>query len=362
MTALIEFTKLHIRALRWAGMWAFRLIYAPFQFIYWFAKSIVLAVLATPRILWSLPVRTYRRLSRLREWLLVKVEYLQRESQRWSTTFAILRFPYTALLKLGFNPSMAASLLIGGSVAAGGVVVNEVVLTEKSFARGDSGIYSAPSDIPTMWSETFNTLRIDLGSVPVKTIEISDVSVGDIYTGSDLPSGATTAIDIGGTDSASTFLEVGIFTFERNRCDTLLIESVSAHTLIIEENVSDGQSISPGAGTARPRRIGGGHHMADAMVTQSGTYDRIWIQAPTSSVNGKVDELTISNAFTRGGQCYLHDIKAGTFIVRQNEIGEGDGLADKDFTIGTTVTASVIQNNDNVEVTMALPATVSADS
>ena len=102
--------------------------------------------------------------------------------------------------------------------------------------------------------------------------------------------------------------------------------------------------------------------MAEAMVTNSGTYDRLWIQAPTSSVNGKVDELTISNAFTRGGQCYLHDIKAGTFIVRQNEIGEGDGLSNKDFTIGTTVTASVIENNNNVEVVLAKPATVTADS
>ena len=102
--------------------------------------------------------------------------------------------------------------------------------------------------------------------------------------------------------------------------------------------------------------------MAQAMETQSGTYDRIWIQAPTSSVNGMVDKLTISNAFSRGGACYLPDLKIGTFIVRQNIIGEGDGLADKDFTIGTSVTAAVIQNTDNVEVVVARPATVSADS
>ena len=336
-----------------------RILASPFTMSYLIVRSVVIGIMHAPRA----PIATYRSLVRARNWLLTKIEYAQTESQKWRTLFLVARSPYLFLTKyVGFSPQMAVSFLVAGSAVGGGVVVNETLLAEKSFAAGHAGIYSAPSDVPTMWSETFNTLRIDLGAVPVRSIEISDVSIGDIYTGSDLPSNATTAIDIGGTDSASTFLEVGVFTFERNRCDTLLIESVSAHTLVIEDNVSDGQSISPGAGTARPRRIGGGHHMAEAMVTNSGTYDRLWIQAPTSSTNGKVDELTISNAFTRGGECYLHDIKAGTFIVRQNEIGEGDGLSNKDFTIGTSVTASVIENNNNVEVVLALPATVSADS
>ena len=335
-----------------------RILASPFTMSYLICRSVVIGIMHAPRA----PIATYRSLVRARNWLLTKIEYAQAESQKWRTTFSILKSPYSLLRAMGFSPQMAASLLIGTSAIGGGVVVNETLLTEKSFANSDPGIYSAPLDTPIFYAETFNTLRIDLGSVPVKEINISDVSIGDVYTGSDLPSNATTAIDIGGTDSASTFLEVGVFTFERNRCDTLLLEAITAHTLIIEDNVSDGQSISPGAGTARPRRIGGGHHMAEAMVTNSGTYDRLWIQAPTSSVNGKVDELTISNAFTRGGQCYLHDIKAGTFIVRQNEIGEGDGLSNKDFTIGTSVTASVIENNNNVEVVLAKPATVTADS
>ena len=347
------------KIMRWPVIGLFlRILASPFTMSYLIVRSVVIGIMHAPRA----PIATYRSLVRARNWLLTKIEYAQSESQKWRTTFSILKSPYSLLRTMGFSPQMAVSFLVAGSAVGGGVVVNETLLTEKSFARGDSGIYSAPSDVPTMWSETFNTLRIDLGAVPVKQITIADVSIGDIYTGSDLPHNATTAIDIGGTDSASTFLEVGVFTFERNRCDTLLIESVTAHTLVIEDNVSDGQSISPGAGTARPRRIGGGHHMAEAMVTNSGTYDRLWIQAPTSSVNGKGDTLTISNAFTRGGECYLHDIKAGTFIVRQNEIGEGDGLANKDFTIGTSVTASVIENNNNVEVVLALPATVSADS
>ena len=98
------------------------------------------------------------------------------------------------------------------------------------------------------------------------------------------------------------------------------------------------------------------------MGTQGGTYDRLWIQAPTSTVNGKIDKLTISNAYTRGGACWLHRIKAGEVIIRLNEVGMGDGLAAKDFTIATSVTASVITQTGNVEVLMARAATVTADS
>ena len=351
MLILLTILKLPYRGVRWLLLHAWYVI-----------RAIFLGMAATPGIVFVRgPVGAYRKVARFRNWLLAKVEYLQSESAKWKTTFNILKSPYSLLRSFGLSPQLAVSFLVAGSAATGTVVAAEV-MKEPSFAAGDAGVYSAPIDTPVMWSETFNTLRLDLGSVPVSSIIIEGVSIGDIYTGSSLPSGATTTIDIGGTDSVSTSLEVGVFTFERNRCDTLLLESISAHTLVLEENISDGQSISPGAGTARPRRILGGHHMADSMETTSGTYDRLLIQAPTASTNGKVDTLTIRNAFSRGGQCYLHDIKAGTFIVRQNVIGGDSSLVTKAFQVGTSVTASVIENTDNVEVAMALPATVTADS
>ena len=43
-------------------------------------------------------------------------------------------------------------------------------------------------------------------------------------------------------------------------------------------------------------------------------------------------------------------------------IGEGDGLANKDFEIQNSVTASNITNTNNVEFVVALPATLAADS
>jgi hypothetical protein len=362
MTAPIGFAKLIWSLLRWTVRWCWRLFTAPFLLIYWFAMNLMLAVLATPGILWRLPVRAYRRIVRLRNWLLAKVEYAQAESQKWKTTFGIIRSPYTALRALGFTPQMAASLLIGASAVGSGVVVNETVFAEKSFARGDSGVYSAPSDVPTSWSEGDNTLRIKLGTTPVKAVTISDVSVGTAFTGSTLPSGATTTIDIGGSGTTDTWLEVGTLVFERNRCEVLTLSNINTHTLNITSNASDGQSLSPAAGTIRNRAVLGGQGMAQDMSTKGGLYDRVVIEAPTSGVNGQIDQLTLSNLYTKGGLCRLTRIKAGTVTINLNVIGGDSDLATKAFTVMDDVTASVINLSDNVEVSMAVPATQTIDS
>ena len=362
MTAPIAFVKLMWASFVWAGRWAWRLAISPFLLIYWFFKSLFLAVIATPGILWRLPFRAYRRLVVFRNWLLARVEYAQAESQRWKTTFNIMRSPYTALRALGFTPQMATSLLLAGSVAGTGVVVNETVFAEKSFARGDSGVYSAPSDIPTSWSEGDNTLRIKLGTTPVKSVTISDVSVGTAFTSSVLPSGATSTLDIGGSGVTDTWLLVGTLVFERNRCEVLTLSNINAHTLNITSNASDGQSLSPAAGTIRNRAILGGHGMAQDMSTTGGLYDRVVIEAPTASVNGQIDTLTLSNIYTKGGLCRLTRIKAGTVTIHLNETGGDSDLATKAFTVMDDVTASVINVSGNTEVVMAVPATQTIDS
>ena len=101
----------------------------------------------------------------------------------------VLRSPYSLLRTMGFSPQMAVSFLVAGSAVGGGVVVNETILAERSFNRGDSGVYTAPLDAPTEYVEGSNTLRIDLGSTPVRAITIENVSVGTVFTGSALPSG-----------------------------------------------------------------------------------------------------------------------------------------------------------------------------
>jgi len=262
---------------------------------------------------------------------------------------------------------MAATFLFAGSAVGGGVIANETILSDRSFARGDSGVYAAsvlgpdlPLDVPTEYVEGSNTLRIDLGSTPVREIIIENVSVGTVFTGSALPSGEQNVVQISGntiSGGTNTRLEVGHLIFEKSRCKKLELSDIQAHTIIIKGNASDGQSIAPSPGTSRMRAIGGGHQQADAMVTSGGTYDRIWIQAPTSGVNGKVDTLRLTNLFSKGGICHLSKLTVGTLEILKNEVGEGNGFATKELTVATTVTGANIIVEDNVEVTIAEPAT-----
>ena len=315
-----------------------------------------------PRGIFGSPVALYRSAVRFRNWFLSKVEYLQSESAKWKTTFNILKSPYSLLRAMGFSPQMAMTLLFAGSTVTTGVVANETVFADRSFSRGDPGVYLAPGDAPVSYvtdpeEEGYNTLRIDLGSTPVRAITIENVSVGTVFTGSALPSGQQNAVEVGGTASASTRLEVGHLIFEKSRCKKLELSDLQIHTLIIKGNASDGQSIAPSPGTSRMRAIGGGHHQASDMTHSGGTFDRIWISAPTSNVNGKVDKLTLSNVFSKGGPCVLSRMSIGTMEILLNEIGMGDGFSTKEFTVATNVTAANLTVVDNVEVTIAEPAT-----
>jgi hypothetical protein len=313
------------------------------------------------------PRKTYESVRSARDWLLAKIQYLNEESAKWKMLFNVVKSPFTLLRAMGFSPQMAAGILFAGSTVTTGVVVNETILSERSFARGDSGTYAAsvigpdlPLDVPTSYIEGSNTLRIDLGSIPVRQIVIENVSVGTVFTGSALPSGEQNVVQISGntiSGGTNTRLEVGHLVFEKSRCKKLELSDIQAHTIIIRGNASDGQSIAPSPGTSRMLSIGGGHSQADAMVTSGGTYDRIWIQAPTSGVNGKVDLLRLTNLYTKGGLCVLSKMNVGTLEILTNEIGMGDGFSTKEFSVATTVTGANITIEDNVEVTIAEPAT-----
>ena len=316
---------------------------------------------ASPKAVLYSPITLYRNALIWRDWLLAKIDYLQTESAKWRRTFQVMKSPYSLLRMMGFSPQMAVSFLIAGSAVGTGVAVNETVFSERSFSRGDSGVYSAPRDVPTTYVEGTNTLRIDLGATPVREITIENVSVGTVFTGSALPSGEANVVQVSGNAAASGFnatrLEVGHLIFENSRCKKLTLTDIQAHTLIVIGNASDGQSLAPSPGTSRMRAIGGGHQQADAMVTSGGTYDRIWIQAPNSGINGKIGTLKLSNLYTKGGDCVLSKMNVGTMEILLNEVGMGNGFSTKEFTISTSVTAANMIISDNVEVTIAEPVT-----
>ena len=358
------------------GKFIWKIVSFPFRMVYrgvrWTIRSIyrcikafLRGVIATPMAIIRSPVKTYKGIVRARNWLLAKVEYLQGESAKWKTTFNILKSPYTLLRAMGFSPQMAATFLFAGSAVTGGVVVNETILADRSFRAGDPGVYAAPNDIPISYvtdpsQDGYNTLRIDLAATSVREITIENVSVGTVFTGSALPSGQQNVVDIGGnvvTGGTNTRLEIGHLIFEKSRCKKLTLSDIQAHTLIVRGNASDGQSIAPSAGTSRMLAIGGGNQQANAMIHSGGTFDRIHVNAPNSGVNGRIGTLRLSNLYTKGGECVLTKITAGTVEILLNEVGQGNGFATKEFVIATNVTAANITLEDNVEVTIAEPAT-----
>ena len=353
----------------------------PFRFLYvipmkvyrkamTFLKKCIRAIIATPRKVLMSPVVLYRKLAKVRDWIFAKIEYLNAESKKWATVFKVIMSPYSLLLKMGFSPNMAISFLAIGGVATTGVAVNETVFSEDTFENRSPGQYFAPSNIPSFYAlsepesasgMSYNTLRISLSSTAVDEIDIRAVSLGTIYANSALPQGATTAVDIGALASKANWLEVGEFTIDGLRCQKLRLHDIDAHTINIIGVASDGQSISPSPGSGvsnRMRSVVGGNHMAAALRTEGGTYDRLWIEAAATGTNGRVNKITLTNIYTKGGLCRLGRMKVGTLNILNSEIGNGDGLAAKDFIVETTVTGQIINANNNVEVLIAEPVTI----
>jgi len=291
----------------------------------------------------------YTKAKGLREKLLSYVEKAEAEQARWLSFF---KTPYRFANWLGFSPRNVVIAAIAAGTA-GGVTV-AVMDSGPSFSRGDPGVYDAPGDIPVVYSDSNNTLRVDLGTTPVGEIIIEDVSVGSAYTGGTVPSGEANVIIVGGLESAQTYIEVGHFTIDRWRCTKLTLRNIDTHILNMKYNSSDGQSDAHVGGTARARGIGGGNR-ADIMSTSGGNYDLVKIRAPTSGTNGKVDVLTMSNIQSKGGNCVVERMKIGTLDVLYNEIGSGDGFGAKDFIIDDTVNCKVCNIEENVEVSISPP-------
>ena len=338
----------------------FTLLLAPVK-LWGKIKNILIFLKAIPMNIARSPIGAYRQLTKWRDWIFGKIEYLNGESEKWRRAFNIAKSPYSLLRACGFSPQMAIGLLALGSTAGTGVVVNETILAEKSFSNGDAGIYTAPIDTPIFAAQEYNTLRLDLGATSVGLVEIDSISLGTAYSDSALPDGESNVVIVGGLPAVSdpafteTFLEVGTMYVDRWRCETLTITNSEIHKLVISGNASDGQSIAAVAGTPRDRGINGGNR-ADDMLTSGGYYDQLKITSASSGVNGKVDVLRLTNIYSKGGGCVIDRVKAGTMEVTLNEIGGDSYLATKAIQVATSVIYKSFTNNSNVEVSMAVPA------
>ena len=329
-------------------------------------------------------INAYRKVCVWRNWVFAKIEYLNGESAKWRRTFNVLKSPYSLLRACGLSPQAAIGLLAGTSTAGTGVVVNETVLAERSFSNGDSGVYLAPSDIPTTFNDRDNTLAINLGAIPVREITLENVSVGEIYKGgtgnsdsSVIPSTCDAtdpaksgnakcpailvtgipAIAASGDTPAqvATRLKIGSLTVERSRCKSMSFSDIDAHTILVQYNVADGLSIYQQPGNAPRRTAMGGHHQAEAMVTSGGTYDRVVVVAPNSGVNGEIGSLTLSNVYSKGSSCLFKNLDIGVLTIVENEVGADSSLLSKEFTILNTVLGANWTVTDNVELIMSEP-------
>ena len=341
--------------------WPRRGISAVYRGVVWCLRWGWAFICAQGRLIKASPFAFYRAMTRRRDWVLAKVEYIHSESAKFRALWTALKLPYTGLRAMGLNPQTCIGLLAVGTTAGTGAIVNETLLSEASFSRGDPGVYSAPIDIPVFAAQEYNTLRLDLGATSVGLVEIDSISLGTSYTGSTLPSGETNVIIIGGLPAVvdpaftETFLEVGTMYVDRWRCETLSITNSEIHRLVVKGNASDGQSISAVAGVPRDRGISGGNR-ADDMTTSGGYYDMLKITSASSGINGKIDVLRLTNIYSKGGGCLIDRVKAGTMEITLNEIGGDSDLSTKAFTIATSVIYKSFTNDSNVEVSMAVPA------
>ena len=340
--------------------------------------KLIRAIKSSPRAIINFPVNTYNKIRIWRDYLFQKIEYLNSESKKWRVAFNIAKVPYTVLTKAGFSPQMAISLLAVGGTVGGSVVVSEA-LADRTFENGDAGYYNSNNitgniNIPDETLEQAlerqdgdNTLRIIVKTLPIQEVSISNVSIGTAFNSSTLPTYASnteTALLVEGTNSSTlsivTFLEVGELVFERNRCKQLIVENVTAHTIEIIGNASDGQSITQSAGTGIRRAVIGGHFQSKSLKTEYGLYDFVHLSADTNNVNGKIGKLIISNTVSKGGKCYLNRIKADTVRINFNRIGAGTGFGSKDFQIKDTVNAVHWVVEDNVELLTSEVASITS--
>ena len=336
-------------------------------------------------------IAAYRKVRIARDYVFAKIEYLNGESKKWRTAFNIVKSPFTLLRMAGFSPQMAITFLSIGSVAGGGLVVAEV--TEgRSFSNGDSGVYLAPSDIPSTFDDKDNTLAINLGAVPVREIKLENISTGEIYKGgagnndaSVIPS-TCDATDPAKTGNAkcpavlisghpavaasgdtpafvATRIKIGTLIIEKSRCRTMTFSHIDAHSILIDANFSDGISIHTQAGTA-PRRSAsmGGHHTAASMSSSGGTYDRLVVSPTTSAVDGYIGTLVLSNVYSKGGGgCVFKYLDIGELKIVQNEVGHDSSLLTKEFQVLNTVLGSTWTVTNNVELILPEPAIENAN-
>ena len=331
-----------------------RVVTLPFRLLYRAVIATARGIKATPRKILHTPVMIYRGLKKLRDKILSIVQYLESETGKWIMIWKFVKSPYSLLRACGLNVQTSMAVL-GLATVGGTTAVAVEALEPPKFSDAIPGEFYAPNDIPVFTDDKFNTLLITMSSTPLDSLIVESTSLGTIYGGA-LPSGATTAIDIGGT--AANRLTIANLTIERLRCKQFKLFETNVNTLTVTNNVADGISYAPSAGSGlsnRPRSVIMGNHGAAKLEQSGGTYDRFVVAVKNGELNASIGELILTDTLTRGGLCRISYADIGNLKLDSNIIGDGSGISTKSMVIEDTTTAQHIVLSQNLEMATTEP-------
>lgn len=188
------------------------------------------------------------------------------------------------------------------------------------------------------------TLKLNIGGARIDGIIIDDLEVGS--------STVSESLKIT-TGSASIWLECDEVIIDNLVAPSLTVRNSEIYSLTVNDNEADGNSFSPTlANGITDVTVSSTRGAVDMPAITNSDYDRIWIDIQTTSA--QCAQLQIKNVSAYGAPVVLDQIKAGSMIIKNSRIGDGDGIDSADFVLESTVKISTSSLTNNTEVPISV--------
>ena len=188
------------------------------------------------------------------------------------------------------------------------------------------------------------TLKLNIGGARIKGIIIDDLEVGS--------SAVSESLKIT-TGSTSIWLECDEVIIDNLVAPSLTIKNSEIYSLTVNDNKADGNSFSPTlANGIKDITVASTRGAVDMPSITKSDYDRIWIDVTGTSA--QCAQLHIKNVSAYGAPVVLDQIKAGSLIIKNSTIGDGDGIDSADFVLESTVKISTSSLTNNTEVPISV--------
>jgi len=188
------------------------------------------------------------------------------------------------------------------------------------------------------------TLKLNIGGARIKGIIIDDLEVGS--------SAVSESLKIT-TGSTSIWLECDEVIIDNLVAPSLTIKNSEIYSLTVNDNKADGNSFSPTlANGIKDITVASTRGAVDMPSITKSDYDRIWIDVIGTSA--QCAQLHIKNVSAYGAPVVLDQIKAGSLIIKNSTIGDGDGIDSADFVLESTVKISTSSLTNNTEVPISV--------